>query len=141
MAKQISLKEALTGLDRQKVVFDYDPESDTLMMNFIGRGNRAVSLLEAPGLYIRWDPDAKQAVGIQFENFVRVILPMEPRFRRHLDLFGVTDEDLERAGLSTQGWDAIQASVQRLAGLVRRRHLALKVLDSVIGMNPSASAA
>lgn len=141
MAKQISLKEALTGLDQQKVDFDYDPESDTLMMNFVGRGNRAVSLLEAPGLYIRWDPEAKRAVGIQFENFVRVILPMEPRFRRHLDLFGITDEDLERASPQTLGRDAVQTKLQRLVGLVGKRHSALKALDSVIGSNPSASAA
>ncbi|MGH2562783.1 MAG: DUF2283 domain-containing protein [Thermomicrobiales bacterium] len=77
----------LTELDVDPALMEhrYDRDSDTLFIHFYGEPRPAVSIEMDDGLYLRWDREGGQLVGMQLEDFLSVLVP------RHAVLLEVAD--------------------------------------------------
>lgn len=71
------------------LVFDYDPDSDTLMVHLRGRGRPAVSIEAGANAYVRLDRAADEIVGLHLENVRRAIVPKHPELLDHAATYGI----------------------------------------------------
>ena len=80
----------LDAVADDQLVFDYDRDSDTLLVHLHGRGRPAVSIEAGENAYVRLDRSANEIVGLHFENVLRAIVPRHPQLLEHAAAFGMT---------------------------------------------------
>lgn len=83
-------------LDSARVAFNYDRESDTLMIHLYGEPQPAISVAGS-GDYLYWrvDPESHEVVGLQYEYFLSHLVYERPEFLAFADLAGVPAEEIE----------------------------------------------
>lgn len=111
----------LRALDLSRVVISYDRVSDTLMIHLYGRGRPAVSVpspkpLARDFVFLRFDPESDELVGIQIEDFLRVYVVDHPRaidLLDQADLRGITHEEIARIRLRIGADERLQSAATR----------------------------
>lgn len=89
----------LAEVEASQVVLSYDHESDTLFINFFGRGRNTVSDLAGDYWYLMVDPGTSTVIGLQIEEFLSRAVQDVPPLVRLLDLselHGITPADVSR---------------------------------------------
>jgi hypothetical protein len=83
-------------LDPAKVAFNYDRESDTLMIHLYGEPQPAISVAGSDEyLYWRVTPDTHQVIGMQYEHFLSHLVYERPEFLDFADLAGIPADEIE----------------------------------------------
>ena len=86
----------LEELDPERVTFNYDRESDTLMIYLQGEPQAAISVAGSDEyLYWRVHPETHEVVGLQYEYFLSHLVYEQPEFLAFADLAGVPAEEIE----------------------------------------------
>lgn len=75
-----------------RLVFDFDRDSDTLMVHLLGRGRPAVSIEAGDNAYVRLDRAADEIVGFQLEGFLHAVMPRHPGLRAHAAIYGIESD-------------------------------------------------
>lgn len=86
----------LDTLDFERVVFDYDRESDTLLLLLFGRGRPAVILPGDKYIDLWLDPGTKEIIGFQIEGYLSHVVYQQPRLLGLAELAGIRAEEIER---------------------------------------------
>lgn len=85
-----------TDLDPAKVAFNYDRESDTLMIHLYGEPQPAISVAGSDEyLYWRVAPDTQNVVGLQYEHFLSHLVFEHPEFLDFAALAGISADEIE----------------------------------------------
>jgi len=83
-------------LDPATVAFNYDRESDTLMIHFYGGPQPAISVAGSDDyLYLRVTPDTHNVIGLQYEHFLSHLVYERPEFLDFATLAGIPDDEIE----------------------------------------------
>lgn len=113
-------------IDPQRVVLDYDRESDTFSVHLFGEDHPAKVLHTGGDIDLRLHPATHVIVGYQIEGFLTSAVNRHPQL-------------LELAELGGLPRDEIDAARHRIAP-ERRTRDAVAVLDSLISRNVALTA-
>jgi hypothetical protein len=80
------VKDQIAELDLTKVIYNYDRESDTLMVHFYGLGVPAVSVLVTDDFMLRINRVDDRIVGFQIDHFLSTVVYEIPDLIDVLDI-------------------------------------------------------
>ncbi len=84
----------LAAIDPQDVIAEYDRESDTLIVQFFGRGRPAV-ILHTGGVTDYWlDPETHEIIGLQVEGYLTQAVYQLPLLLDLADFVGIGSDEV-----------------------------------------------
>ena len=84
----------LAAIDPQNVIAEYDRESDTLIVQFFGRGWPAV-LLHTGGVTDYWlDPETHEIIGLQVEGYLTHAVYQLPLLLDMAEFVGISSDEV-----------------------------------------------
>lgn len=103
----------LDALPVDSLIFDYDRESDTLLVHFYGRSRSAVSIEAGDHAYVRLDRAADRIVGLHLEHFRSAVVPNHHELLAHAAVYGIAPAPAESITTTTRA----AATTRRRAAL------------------------
>jgi hypothetical protein len=84
----------LAAIDPQNVIAEYDRESDTLIVQFFGRGRPAV-ILHTGGVTDYWlDPETHEIIGLQIEGYLTQAVYQLPLLLDLAEFVGIGSDEV-----------------------------------------------
>ncbi len=84
----------LAAIDPQNVIAEYDRESDTLIVQFFGRGRPAV-ILHTGGVTDYWlDPETHEIIGLQIEGYLTQAVYQLPLLLDLAEFVGISGDEV-----------------------------------------------
>ncbi|MBA2277849.1 MAG: DUF2283 domain-containing protein [Chloroflexia bacterium] len=84
----------LAGMDLRRWYFNYDRQSDTLMVYFGGKPRPAISVVIDDHQFYRVDAETEEVVGYQIENFLGEVVYQHPSFLTVAEAAGIDAETI-----------------------------------------------
>ncbi len=82
------------AIDPRSVVAEYDRESDTLIVQFFGRGRPAV-ILHTGGVTDYWlDPESYEIIGLQVEGYLAQAVYQLPLLLDMAEFVGISSDEV-----------------------------------------------
>lgn len=104
-------------LDPATVTFNYDRESDTLMIHLYGQSQPAISVAGSDDyLYWRVTPESYEVVGLQYEYFLSHLVYERPEFLAFAELAGLPAKELDEIRAKINPDQRKRAAVEYLLG-------------------------
>ena len=114
------------GVDLRHVVFNYDRDSDTLLLYLFGKERPAVAAGGSDYVYALIDPDSEEFLGVQVEDFLSRAVKDRPNLIDVLDvaqLQGMTIADVRQARQQALGYRGrFRAWLRRFLAMPGHRH-------------------
>lgn len=92
-----SLPTQIERVDRNRLLIEYDRESDTLMILLDAERQPGMSVRIARDLFLRVAPDRETLLGLQLEHYVSRLVTLIPESLNLLDVAtdpGLTDQEI-----------------------------------------------